>query len=85
MNRNYEKPSVGEHWAETRETHIAVATAIHAIADSRRSAEEIWESPTPAEEDHVKMAVQEYVANGDFQAEEDGKYQWGASALTVSP
>ena len=38
----YAAPLVSPRWADVRETHIAVATAIHAIADSSRSADEIW-------------------------------------------
>ena len=52
INRNYQTPTVAPGWAERRETHPAVAMAIHAIADDRRSAEAIWEDPTKAEWDH---------------------------------
>ena len=81
-NRNYNIPWVDDHWADSRETHIAVATAIHAIADSRRTPEAIWEAPTPAEWDHVKMAVEEYVRLGNFPAEDDGRYSWGQEAIS---
>lgn len=82
-SRNYEVPAVGASWAATRETHMAVATAIHAIADKSRSPEAIWEAPTPAEWDHVKMAVEEYVAHGDFTAEDDGRYPWGLETIKI--
>ena len=82
-NRNYNSPRVDAEWAATRETCIAVATAIHAIADSKRSADAIWEAPTQAEEDHVKMAVQEYLNHGDFPRDPDGEYGWGASTLHI--
>jgi hypothetical protein len=39
--RNYDTFSVPAGWADSRETHDAVATAIHAIADSSRSPETI--------------------------------------------
>lgn len=83
INRNYKTPSVPAEWANSRETHMAVAVAIHAIADSKRSPEAIWESPTPAEWDHVQMAVQEYTRAGDFPAEADGCYSWGEETLTI--
>ena len=82
MNRNYNTPKVAADWANTRNTHLAVATAIHAIADASRSAEAIWEAPTAAEWDHVCMAVQEYIAHGDFAADDAG-YAWGEETVTA--
>jgi hypothetical protein len=79
MSRNYQTPTVDPQWAASRETHMAVATAIHAIADSSRSPEEIWEAPTPAEWSHVRMAVQEYVVHGDF--DDAGDFAWGDETL----
>lgn len=83
MNRNYSQPTVAKEWASSHETHMAVATAIHAISDASRSPEAIWEAPTPAEWDHVCMAVEEYVNNGDFTAEPDGRYPWGEETIHV--
>ncbi|MFP4539124.1 MAG: hypothetical protein ACLFPA_12585 [Dichotomicrobium sp.] len=83
MNRNYGTPTVDPQWANSRETHMAVATAIHAISDSTRSPEAIWEAPTDAEFDHVKMAVEEYISHGDFPAEPDGTYPWGVEAIRL--
>lgn len=83
MNRNYKRPSVDANWAASRETHAAVAVAIHAIADDSRAPEAIWEDPTPAEVDHVTMAVEEYIVHGDFDAEPDGVYPWGESEITL--
>lgn len=83
MNRNYNTPSVDREWANSRETHMAVATAIHAIADAERSPEAIWDAPTPAEWDHVTRAVEEYVTHGDFPAERDGKYSWGMESVIM--
>jgi hypothetical protein len=83
-SRNYETPRVDAQWAASRETHMAVATAIHAIADVARSAEAIWEAPTKAESDHVAMAVREYLDHGDFTPEPDGRYCWGAAAITLA-
>lgn len=77
-------PKVSAEWVNSRETHIAVATAIHAIADDKRTAEAIWEDPTPAEWDHVTMAVQNYIDNGVFPTEDDGRYNWGQEAITLS-
>ena len=83
MNRNYRVPPVAREWAQSRETHEAVATAIHAIADSSRTPEAIWEAPTAAELDHVRMAVEEYVSHGDYPAEPDGRFSWGQEAITL--
>lgn len=80
MNRNYQTPAVATDWATTRETDMVVAVAIHAIADSNRPPEAIWEAPSAAEWDHVCMAVEEYVANGDFDANEHG-YCWGQETV----
>lgn len=77
MNRNYTTPTVDTRWADSRETDMAVATAIHAIADSKRSAEAIWDDPTQAELDHVTMALEEYVRHGDFEHDPQG-YCWGS-------
>ena len=83
-NRNYSTPSISREWGNSRETHPAVAVAIHAIADGNRSAEAIWEAPTAAEWDHVTMAVQEYVSNGDFPPECEGRYSWGMETVEVA-
>jgi hypothetical protein len=83
MTSNYTAPRVDRHWAESRETHIAVATAIHAISDSKRSPEEIWADPTQAEWENVTMAVAEYITNGYFLASDDGQYPWGEETLVV--
>ena len=89
VSRNYRQPreirqDVPDlaHWAHSRETHIAVACAIHAVADTRRSAEIIWEEPTDAEYDHVRMAVSEYITSGDFDA--DDTFSWGMETLQLS-
>jgi hypothetical protein len=42
-----------------------------------------WESPTPAEFDHVKMAVEEYVREGYFAEREDGCYHWGQERVCI--
>ena len=80
MNRNYETPNVAAQWASSRNTSEAVAMAIHAIADSNRSPEEIWEAPTAAEFEHVEMALSEYCRMGDIDA---GEYHWGDELLEV--
>jgi len=77
MNRNYRRPTVAARWYESRNTDAILATAIHAIADRRRSPESIWEQPTDAEIDHIGMAMAEYLAHGDFPASIDGRYFWG--------
>lgn len=85
MSRNYEHPRVDERWADSRNTHIAVATAIHAIADSIRTADRIWEDPTTYECGRVEMAVAEYIAHGDFPAAPDGQYCWGCEVVRLPP
>lgn len=63
MNRNYNTPTainVPQGWAEARGISMALALAIHAVADSTRTADAIYENPTPAEIDHVNMAMQEH-------------------------
>ena len=83
MSLQYNVPAVFAQWANERNTHVAVATAIHAIADSKRTPEQIWEDPTSAEWDHVAMAVENYVAEGEFPAEPDGRYAWGDDAIVI--
>lgn len=86
MNRNYNLPiskSYADAWGSSRETHPAVVMAIHALADSKRTAEAIWEDPTSAEWDHVTIAVQEYVTVGDFPTESDGRYSWGMEFIRL--
>ena len=79
----YATPAVAAQWANSRETHIAVATAIHGISGPGRSPEDIWENPTQAEWDHVCMAVENYVNAGVFAAEDDGRYAWGCEAVVL--
>lgn len=85
-NRNYRSRREFDgltEWADGHETHEAVAVAIHAIADSNRTAETIWAEPTAAEWDHVTMAVEEYVTHGDFERQDDGRYMWGLEAVEI--
>jgi len=79
----YTAPAVSREWADSRETHIAVATAINAISGPDRNAEAIWEDPTQAEWDHVCMAVENYISAGLFPAEDDGRYSWGCAVVTL--
>ena len=83
MTLQYPAPPIPAQWANDRNTHDAVATAIHAIAGGNRTPELIRESPTPAEWDHVAMAVENYVAAGLYPAEDDGRYQWGQEAIVI--
>jgi len=79
----YATPVVSAEWAASRETHIAVATAIHAMSGPGRSAEAIWEAPTAAEWNHVCMAVENFVSAGVFAAEDDGQYPWGGETVVL--
>ena len=83
MNLDYATPPVPAEWAESRKTHPAVAMAIHAIADSTRSPEAIWEAPTKAERSHVATAVDQYLKAGLFKPARDGHYQWGKAAIDI--
>jgi len=83
MNAQYATPAVSADWAASRETNPAVAMAIHAISGPVRSPEDIWANPTPAEWDHVCMAVDNYVSSGLFAAEDDGRYPWGGEAVVL--
>jgi hypothetical protein len=83
MTSQYPIPRVSADWASSRETHPAVAVAIYAISDSSRSPEAIWEAPTNDEWDHVAMAVENYVANDVFEAEDDGRYPWGGECIVI--
>lgn len=84
MNRNYTAPPIDAPWSTDRQTDMAVAVAIHAIADASRSPEDIWSDPTPSEFEHVCMAVEEYVVHGDYAANEDG-YCWGQETVPFDP
>ena len=83
MNAQYRTPAVSAEWANSRETHPAVAMAIHAIADKTRNPHSIWETPTIIEWDHVVMAVQNYIDAGIFAAEDDGRYPWGQETILL--
>jgi hypothetical protein len=80
---NYTTPRVDPQWALSRETHGAVAMAIHAIASASRSAEAIWEAPSAAEDEAVVMAVEQYLAAGIFPRQDDGRYQWGLETVFI--
>lgn len=83
MSRNYKVTPVPAEWYTSRETHPAVASAIFALADKRRTPEAIWEAPTTAEFDHVRMAVREYLTHSDFTPASDNLYEWGAINIAV--
>jgi hypothetical protein len=83
MTIQYKQPTVAAEWANSRETHDAVAMAIHAIADHKRSPEAIWEEPTPAEWDHVCMAVEQYLDAGLFPRDPEDRYMWGEETLRI--
>lgn len=83
MALQYKTPTVDHRWADSRQTHPAVAMAIHAIASANRSPETIWEAPTQEEIDHVTMAVENYIANGVFEPSINGRYEWGSETVVV--
>ncbi len=79
----YNTPIVAADWASSRETHMAVAMAIHAIASGNRTPEVIWEDPTPAEWDNVAMAVENYLDCDLFERDPEGEYSWGQETIRV--
>ncbi len=81
MALQFNYPPVDPYWASSRETDLAVAAAIFAISDKKRSPEKIWEAPTDAEFDHVVMAVQNYVDNGLAPRQE--RYHWGQESFSI--
>jgi hypothetical protein len=83
VNYDFDRAVSLQPWAESRETHIGVANAIFAIADSNRTAEEIWEDPTVTECQHIKMALEQYIAAGLIEPSADGRYCWGVGFITV--
>ena len=84
MSLQYSAPSISAQWANERKTHIAAATAIHAIASGERTPEVIWDDPTDAECDQIATAVENYVDNGVFSAEPDGRYAWGQESVVIA-
>lgn len=83
MPLQFEVPHVEHQWADSRETHIAVATAIHAISLPGRSAEAIWEEPSVAEWGQVHIAVENYIDSGVFSAQDNGRYPWGEECVII--
>ena len=82
MNRNYKQPYVTQEWADSRQTDMAVAVAIHSIAGVKRTPEKIWDEPTQAEWEHIHMAVEEYVLHGDFEYDTNG-YFFGCEKVYI--
>ena len=74
-------PDIHE-WASSRETHLAVACAVHAIATVGRPPSVIWEDPTPTEWNQVHWALAEYLEHGDFERTPDDWYSWGLGGGT---
>jgi hypothetical protein len=73
-----------KEWASSRETSEVVALGIHAISDSSRTPEQIWEAPTNAEFDHVVMAVRSYIDGGLYDYD-DGVFNWGLEKVDLNP
>lgn len=71
-------------WGSARQTHPAVAMAIHAIAGKNRPADAIWEAPTMGEWSQVSVAVEDYIRAGIFEAEDSGRYPWGKEVAIIS-
>lgn len=63
-----------EQWAESRQTSIEVAEAIHTLANGhRRTANRIWDEPTEAE-----MAL---VTAAAFAASDENELFWGVETI----
>lgn len=82
-NANYTIREVPSNWAESRETSAVVAMAIFAIASGSRTPEVIWAEPMNNEWDMVVSIVEQATGNGDFEADEDGEYQWGEETIRI--
>ena len=81
----YDSPRVPDQWTAARETSEIVAAAIHAISDETRSPEAIWEAPTDAEADHVRLAVEQYHAAGLYDSDPDCVgYPWGQETVSLA-
>lgn len=68
-------------WAESRETHPAVAQAIHNLATPERSADAIWDDATAREIESVEAGVRSLISAGFTAVEADGQYHWGQSPI----
>lgn len=88
MNRNFES---ARHimqnnditaFCDSHNTDEIVACAIFAISGVGRTPQDIWEDPAFGEEDNIKMAMQEYIDNGDFEPDANG-YNWGCEKITL--
>ena len=71
-----------ERWADAAETAVDVAEAIHAISDDTRTSQAIWEEPTQAEEDHIRMALENYIAAG-VARQSEGPWNWGLETISL--
>lgn len=83
-NLNYTTPHVPTGWAASRETHDAVAMAIHAISSDERTPQAIFENPTDVEYDTVQSAVAGYTQAGIFDAVPQGQYDWGEGMIVIA-
>jgi hypothetical protein len=70
-------------WAEERDTHPAIARAIHEIATADRTPQQIWERPTEDEDLEISAALYGYLKRGEFPRTTDNTYSWGKSYLRV--
>lgn len=75
-------PYVSPQWADTRQTDMIVATAIHAVAKGRRTPEEIWDAPTKQEMQAVKNTIVDYIKYGYYDFDPFG-FQWGQETIRV--
>lgn len=83
MTTQFATPTIPTNWAESRETHEAIAVAIHAISDDKRAAEDIWADPSSAEFQNVAMAVENYAASNLYDIAIGDELDWGMEAITV--
>ena len=87
MNCNFPRYSAlsdaGQAEACSRNTDPAVWLAINLLVDSMggaRGANEVWENPTPAEWDWVRMCLGEWALHSDIKF---GDFCWGDETITV--
>jgi len=75
--------SIPPPWAKKRRTHPAIADAIFALSTDDRWPDALWAFPTLDEWDQIRALVEKYFAQGLYDQEDDGRYQWGAAFMTI--
>lgn len=72
-----------EKWASERDTDEVVAAAIIAVAGQGRSANDVWENPSPSEERRVMEMIERLILAGFFKECDDATYYWGDRSMRI--